>query len=111
MKLVLSVITCPEGCGLEGQTEEFGESGGSFGRGPANQWILPDPNRHVSSTHGRICFEAGTFYIVDSSTNGIYFNDDEYPLGPDNKQVLTDGDQLLFGDYTLQISIINAEQS
>ncbi len=110
MKLVLSITTAPEGCGMEGQVEEFSESGGTFGRGPANQWILPDPSRHVSSTHGRISYQGGQFFLEDASTNGTYLNDEEYPIGPGNKKELVAGDLLVFGDYTLQVDIVEDPQ-
>ncbi|PID43917.1 MAG: type VI secretion system-associated FHA domain protein TagH [Gammaproteobacteria bacterium] len=106
MKLVLSVTTAPDGCGMEGQKEDFSESGGSFGRGPANQWILPDPSRHVSSVHGRVTWDSGKFYIEDTSTNGTYLNNEEFPVGPGNKRELVSGDILVFGDYTLQAELI-----
>lgn len=106
MKLLLSITTAPEGCGMEGQIEEFSESGGTFGRGPSNQWILPDPSRHVSSTHGRVSYQAGQFFIEDASTNGTYMNNEEYPIGPGNKKLLSVGDLLVFGDYTLQVDIV-----
>ncbi|PIE43018.1 MAG: type VI secretion system-associated FHA domain protein TagH [Gammaproteobacteria bacterium] len=110
MKLVLSVTTAPDGCGMEGQQEEFSVSGGSFGRGPANQWILPDPSRHVSSTHGRVAYDSGKFYLEDVSTNGTYLNDEEFPIGPGNKRELVSGDILLFGDYTLQVELIEESE-
>jgi len=105
MKLILSVITCPAGCNMEGQHYEFGADGGNFGRAPDNQWILPDPSRYVSSRHGQISCENGQFILVDQSTNGIYLNGAVQPVEPGSRSLLNSGDQLQFGDYRLKVSI------
>ena len=108
MILTLSVITCPAGCSMEGQQYEFGAEGGCFGRGPDNQWILPDPSRYVSSRHGQINCENGHFILVDLSTNGIYINGAVQPAGPRSRSLLNSGDQLQFGDYRLKVSMTEA---
>ena len=105
MKLILSVVTCPAGCNMEAQQHEFDTAGGSFGRAPDNQWILPDPSRYVSSRHGEIQCENGQFILLDKSTNGIYINGAIQPAGVGNQSLLKQGDQLQFGDYRLQVSI------
>ncbi len=109
MKLILSIVTCPPGCNMEGQHHQFGIDGGSFGRSADNQWVLPDPSRYVSSCHGQICFENGQFVLVDVSTNGIYLNDGAQPLGSGNRSILSQADQLQFGDYRIQINIDASE--
>jgi len=105
MKLTLSINMCPAGCNMEGQKHQFETEGGSFGRAADNNWVLPDPSRYVSSRHGRISFENNQFVLTDESTNGIFLNDGLQPLGANNRPILNDGDQLIFGDYRLQINI------
>jgi len=53
---------------------EFGEKGGTIGRSLQNDWILPDPDRFISGRHATIDFKGGIYYLVDTSTNGIYVN-------------------------------------
>ncbi len=52
----------------------FSADGGTIGRLPDNDWVLPDP--YVSSHHARIRHKDNTFYIEDTSTNGVFINDE-----------------------------------
>ena len=78
-----------------------GQASFSIGRGYDNDWVLPDPNRHVSKQHCIIALRNGDYTITDTSTNGVYVNHADAPLGRGNTAVLHDGDVLRFGDYTI----------
>ncbi|HHN3913512.1 TPA: FHA domain-containing protein, partial [Pseudomonas aeruginosa] len=43
----------------------------TIGRGPDNDWVLPDPERLVSSRHCTILNRDGVYYLTDTSTNGV----------------------------------------
>jgi len=43
----------------------------AIGRGPENDWILPDPERLVSTQHCVIQYKDGRYYLTDNSTNGV----------------------------------------
>src|ERR1700730_15184718 len=58
----------------EQSTKVFGVHGGCIGRGTDNEWILPDPERYLSGKHARVDFRAGTYVLVDNSSNGTYVN-------------------------------------
>jgi type VI secretion system protein len=83
----------------------FGVDGGSIGRARDNDWVLPDPQRYLSAHHARVQFRHGNYYIEDLSTNGLYLNDADKPLGRRNAQPLRDGDRLRFGDYRVEVSV------
>ena len=51
-------------------TKEFGREGGTIGRSLESDWVLPDGQRYVSSRHASIDYRSGSYYIVDTSTNG-----------------------------------------
>ena len=42
------------------------------GRDPASDWTLPDPARHVSSSHFEIYMDQGAYWLRDTSTNGTF---------------------------------------
>lgn len=84
----------------------FNSAGGSIGRSNSNKWTLPDPNRFVSSQHGLISFEAGNFYLTDTSSNGTFINQTSQPLGKGKKQILNAGDRILMGTYCLEVSLV-----
>lgn len=86
-------------------TQLFGVHGGNIGRASDNDWVLPDPDRYVSSHHAKVAFRAGNWILEDVSTNGIFVNDSDTPLAVSGPRKLKDGDRLRFGDYDIIVSI------
>lgn len=89
----------------EQSTKVFGVHGGTLGRSTDNEWILPDPERYLSGKHARIDFRAGTYILVDTSSNGTYVNGAQVPLGKYHDYVLKEGDYIRLGEYELLVSI------
>ncbi len=89
----------------EQSTKVFGVHGGTIGRSTDNEWILPDPERYLSGKHVRVDFRAGTYVLVDTSSNGTYVNGAQVPLGKYHDYVLKDGDYIRLGEYELLVSI------
>lgn len=83
----------------------FGVGGGSIGRAHDNDWVLPDPQRYLSAHHAHVKFRDGAFYLLDNSTNGVFVNDGNEPLGRRASYALRDGDRLRLGDYEISVSI------
>ena len=88
---------------------EFSEDGGTIGRSLQNDWILPDPDRYISGRHATIDYKGGIYYLVDTSTNGVYMNGDCEPIGNGNPRRLFNGDTLRFGDFEMVVSIDSGE--
>jgi type VI secretion system protein len=89
----------------ERSTKVFGVHGGTIGRSADNEWILPDPERYLSGKHARVDFRAGTYVLVDTSSNGTYVNGAQVPLGKYHDYVLKDGDYVRLGEFELLVSI------
>jgi type VI secretion system FHA domain protein len=89
----------------ERSTKEFGREGGTIGRSLESDWVLPDGQRYVSSRHASIDYRSGSYYIVDTSTNGVYVNDSEQPVGRGNPQRLFSGDRVRLGEYEINVEI------
>src|ERR1700690_4511256 len=89
----------------EKATKVFGVHGGTIGRATDNEWILPDPERYLSGKHARVDFRAGTYILVDTSSNGTYVNGAQVPLGKYHDYQLKDGDYVRLGEYELLVSI------
>ncbi len=83
----------------------FDTEGGSIGRAPDNDWILPDRNRYISRYHCTVSRRAGAWLLADTSKNGVFLNDDTEPLSSRGICTLRDGDRLSMGDYEVLISI------
>ncbi|WP_444895430.1 type VI secretion system-associated FHA domain protein TagH [Microbulbifer sp. SSSA005] len=105
MDLILSVLADPSGANMLKHTKLFTKAGGSLGRSADNYWVLPDPDRVVSSKHAQISFTDNQFFLVDTSTNGTYYNDSENPLGKGNQVPLKEGDMIVLGEYKLKVSL------
>ena len=63
----------------EQRSRVFGVNGGTIGRAPDNDWVLPDPSRVVSGHHCEIEYRGGAYWLKDTSTNGVFVNDSEEP--------------------------------
>jgi type VI secretion system FHA domain protein len=83
----------------------FKDAGGTIGRLRENDWSLPDP--YVSSRHALIRFDNGTFYLEDTSTNGVFVNGDkpENRLVKGQRYALKEGDWIFIEPYEIRAGI------
>jgi type VI secretion system FHA domain protein len=88
----------------------FSVHGGSIGRAPDNDWVLPDPDRYISGHHASIDYRGGAYYLRDNSTNGVFVNHSDEPVGRGTPIRLYDGDELRMGDYLFEVSIVNVSR-
>ena len=77
----------------------------AIGRGPENDWILPDPERLVSTQHCVIQYKEGRYYLTDNSTNGVELVNAGIRLRRGNSELLQDGELIRIGDYEIQARI------
>ncbi|MGY3698755.1 type VI secretion system protein [Bradyrhizobium sp. USDA 3240] len=107
MHLILGVLG--ENADLLGHNarQAFGPDGGSVGRGRGCNWRLPDPTNTLSGHHALISFNGIGFTITDTSTNGVYINTVDAPLGRGNTAPLADGDTLYMANYIISVMIEN----
>ena len=87
----------------------FREDGGTIGRSLQNDWILPDADKYISGNHATVDYKAGAFYLADISTNGVYVNDSDEPLGKGKPRRLFDGDRLRMGDFEMVVHVDEGE--
>ena len=90
----------------EHRSRVFGVNGGTVGRAPDNDWVLPDSRRVVSGHHCVVQYHGGKYWLQDISTNGVYVNDAEEPVASSGGRVeLHDGDRLRIGDYDIAVVV------
>jgi len=87
----------------------FSEKGGTIGRSAQSEWVLPDTDRFISSSHATIDWKAGSYYLADVSSNGVYVNHAEEPIGRGNPQRLFDGDHLRMGNFEMIVHLDEGE--
>ena len=105
MKLTLTITKHPELPPGEAMSRTFERCNAVIGRGSDSDWMLPDPERHLSKQHCRVEFRGDRYYLVDTSKNGVFINESIEPLRQGNMAELQDGDRLTLGDYELLVSI------
>ena len=103
MTLTLVMIRCPDNVAPERREVHGGEF--SIGRGENNEWVIPDPERHLSKKHCRVVYSGGDWELYDLSTNGTYLNHASDPLGRGVAQKLHHGDRIKFGLYEVEVQI------
>jgi type VI secretion system FHA domain protein len=108
MTLTLTVLRCPPTVAPEVREVTGGEF--SIGRGPDNQWVLPDPTKHLSKRHCVLAFRNGTWQVAGTSTNGTFVNRDEVPLESRGPHTVVDGDRLILGVYEIEIRLVEEAQ-
>jgi type VI secretion system FHA domain protein len=101
--LILSVLRCPDAVPPETKRVQGGEF--RIGRGPDNDWIMPDPDKMLSKRHCVVAFRNGGWALADTSTNGTFVNRDSDPVGQGQIRNLTDGDRIRFGAYEIEVRI------
>lgn len=90
-----------------GQCAEKSMNQGSMaiGRSSDNDWVLPDPERLVSSQHCVIQYKDGRYYLTDNSTNGVELVSAGIRMRRGNSELLQDGELIRIGDYEIQARI------
>jgi type VI secretion system FHA domain protein len=107
MILTLEVTGPQEGAPRAELKKVFQAAGGTIGRLPDNDWVLPDP--YVSSRHARIRFQNGAFLIEDTSTNGVFINSPDNRLMRGQLYTLKSGDRIFIEPYEIKASIAAAQ--
>ncbi|HEY6981152.1 type VI secretion system-associated FHA domain protein TagH [Reyranella sp.] len=97
------MIRCPDNVAPQRREVRGGEL--SIGRGQDNDWIIPDPERHLSKRHCRLTYGLGDWELHDLSTNGTFLNQASEPVGRGTAQKLRNGDRIKFGLYEIEVTI------
>ena len=107
MPLTLKIISKQKHILGSDSVRVFSVHGGTIGRASDNDWMLPDPDRYISAHHAAIDYRGGAYYLRDTSTNGVFVNRSDQPVGAGAPIRLYDGDELRMGDYTFQAFIVD----
>ncbi len=77
--------------------------GAQIGRKAGNDWVLPDPSRHISGHHLDIVVENGQYVLTDVSSNGTFLHGERYRI--DGAHVIQDGDRFTIGHYIVKATL------
>ena len=104
MSLSIRIICSPDGESISEWTKLFPANGGEIGRAYGSTMQLSDSTRTISSTHAIIRKSSRGYQILDNSTNGLFINGSDKPLGKGKQTAINDGDVLSIGKYRLLVS-------
>lgn len=90
-------------------TKVFGATGGSIGRLPENDWVLPDP--YISGRHARIHWRNGQYLLEDTSSNGVFINAPDRRLGRGELYALQGGDRIFIDAYEIRVTLTVQQQA
>jgi type VI secretion system FHA domain protein len=105
MKLILTLTNHDPRTAPSDRTKSVEAGSLRIGRGRDNDWILPDPDRHISKNHCQIDFVGDGYTLTDSSTNGVFVNRTGRPVGRGNAVPLHDGDTIRLGTYDFEVRV------
>ena len=101
MKLKLAITSHQKTAMGAAAVRIFDQNGGKIGRRADSDWVIADPDKILSGCHAEIIWEKSGFLVKDTSTNGLFLNGSDSPIGKDNYSSLSDGDSLRMGEYSM----------
>ena len=105
MKLIFKIINNPS-CGTPSEKQKvFDSSFSTIGRSASSDWVLPDPDRFISSKHAEIFLRDNQFYLKDVSSNGTINALTDEAIGNNQELLINDGQTFLVGEYLIQAEI------
>lgn len=77
----------------------------TVGRGVENSWILPDPDLLLSRQHCVFEKTGAGYRVIDTSTNGVFLNGSDRPLGRNVPADLRSGDRVRIGRFIIEATV------
>ncbi|WP_457968746.1 type VI secretion system-associated FHA domain protein TagH [Pseudomonas sp. R4-84] len=106
MEVVFEVLSANQFIAPDLCRKRFGADGGVIGRGEDCDWMIPDRERLLSKRHAGVSFDNGTFFLTDSSGNGVLDRKSGSRLPKGEPVRITDGDVFIMGGYVIQARVV-----
>ncbi|WP_339523730.1 type VI secretion system-associated FHA domain protein TagH [Pseudomonas sp. EA_35y_Pfl2_R111] len=106
MELVFDVVSAQQFVPGLLTTKTFKQAGGIIGRAEECDWVIPDRKRVLSSRHAEVSYRNGSFFITDTSSNGIQLKDSGASLRKGEAQRIEHGSVYCFGDFEIRARLI-----
>lgn len=106
MELVFDVVSAQQFVPGLLTTKTFKQAGGIIGRAEECDWVIPDRKRVLSSRHAEVSYRDGSFFLTDTSSNGIQLKDSGASLRKGQAQRIEHGSVYCFGDFEIRARLI-----
>ena len=106
MELVFDVVSAQQFVPGLLTTKTFKQAGGIIGRAEECDWVIPDRKRVLSSRHAEVSYRNGSFYLTDTSSNGIQLKDSGASLRKGEPQRIEHGDVYCLGEVEIRARLL-----
>jgi len=110
MNLLLKIVNNPKEA-ISAQSHEFKKEHGTIGRGTECSWVLADKAQAVSSLHLEVEYRNGIYYMIDLSTNGTLYKNENKRVAPKELVAFEEGDVLSIGPYDVLVGFVKSQSN
>lgn len=107
MELVFEVLNTQQVVSKQLSSKTFKQAGGVIGRAKDCDWVIPDEQRHLSNHHAVISYHDGTFFLTDTSRNGIKASASGAYLRKGEPQRIEHGSHFTLGDFEIRARLVH----
>ena len=100
--MITLTVTSFNGTAVSDLAYAFDELGGTVGRAPTNQLILPDPERSISRVQAQVGFRSGAYFFT--ARGAIPMTHNGKPMSVSAEVKLAAGDQIEIGGYRIAVT-------
>ncbi|EPM52423.1 type VI secretion system-associated FHA domain protein TagH [Pseudomonas syringae] len=106
MELVFEMLNTKQFVPTDLCQKTFKQAGGVIGRGDDCDWIIPDRKRHLSNHHALISYRDGSFFLTDTSSNGIQDSTNGTRLRKGEVVRIEHGSEYILGDFEIRARLV-----
>ncbi|HDZ58011.1 MAG TPA: type VI secretion system-associated FHA domain protein TagH [Pseudomonas xinjiangensis] len=106
MELVFDVVGTQQFASGLPTTKTFKQAGGIIGRAEDCDWVIPDRKRVVSGRHAQVSYRDGSFFLTDTSSNGIQLKDNDAKLPKGQAHRIEHGSVFCLGEFEIRARLI-----
>ena len=106
MELVFDVVSAQQFVPGLLTSKTFKQAGGIIGRAEDCDWVIPDRKRVLSGRHAEVSYRDGSFFLTDTSSNGIQLKDSGAGLRKGQPQRIEHGSVYCLGDFEIRARLI-----
>jgi len=107
MELVFEMLNTKQSVTGQLCQKTFKQAGGVIGRAKDCDWVIPDPLRHLSNHHALISYREGTFFLTDTSRNGIHISVSGERLQKGGTVRIEHGSVYVLGDVEIRARLVH----
>ena len=107
MELVFEMLGTQQFVPTGLRSKTFKQAGGVIGRLKDCDWIIPDRKRHLSNHHALISYHEGTFFLTDTSSNGIQDSESGAHLRKGTATRIEHGSVYVLGGFKIRARLVS----